>query len=67
MLVRVGDLRGTGESGPAAAALAEMRCIASQGVAWVTRTSVLVAVVAFALALPAGRGVEKASVQRAMR
>lgn len=51
MLVRVGDLRGTGESGPAAAALAEMRCIASQGVGWVTRTSVLVAVVAFALAL----------------
>jgi hypothetical protein len=66
MLVRVSDLRGTGESGPAAA-LAEMRCIASQGVGWVARTSVLVAVVAFALALTAGRGVEKASAQRARR
>jgi FtsP/CotA-like multicopper oxidase with cupredoxin domain len=63
MRAQVGDWRGTGGNGPPPAALAGMGCVASHRVGWATRTSVLAAMVAFALAVTAGGGVENASAQ----
>jgi len=63
MRALVADVRGTGASGPPAGGLAGMRCVGSRRVGWVTRMSVPVVLVAFALAVTAGRGVENASAQ----